>query len=231
MGDAAEAVESINREAERAAGVIDRVRAYGKGHADRERLSLERAVKRCVERFIASGKGRLVEIRFGRLEAGDVFVNPIDLELIVINLLSNAVNAASTRNRPTVEVSVEREPEAKAKSGNVEMAGGSEAPAMMRLSVADNGPALTQAAFDSLGRTVLKSSSKGLGLGLLIVKSLTESYVGRLTFERAANGGTIAVVRLPVAAPSAGASDAETAARSANTYSTIEATQAKDSPT
>ena len=178
-----------------------------------------------------SGKGRLVEIRFGRLEAGDVFVNPIDLELIVINLLSNAVNAASTRNRPTVEVSVEREPEAKAKSGNVEMAGGSEAPAMMRLSVADNGPALTQAAFDSLGRTVLKSSSKGLGLGLLIVKSLTESYVGRLTFERAANGGTIAVVRLPVAAPSTGASDAETAARSANTYSTIEATQAKDSPT
>lgn len=231
LGDAAEAVESINREAERAAGVIDRVRAYGKGHADRERLSLERAVKRCVERFIASGKSRLVEIRFGRLEAGDVFVNPIDLELIVINLLSNAVNAASTRNRPTVEVSVEREPEAKVKSGNVEMAGGSEAPAMMRLSVADNGPALTQAAFDSLGRTVLKSSSKGLGLGLLIVKSLTESYVGRLTFERAANGGTIAVVRLPLAAPSTGASDAETAARSANTYSTIEATQAKDSPT
>ncbi len=202
LGEAAEAVDSINREAQRAAEVIDRVRAYGKGHADRERLSLEAAVKRIVGRFVASGKGRLAEIRFGTLEAGEVFMNPLDLELIVINLLSNAVNAASMRNRPTVEVSVAQESMLGQRKDEADESGG-EAPAMMRLSVADNGPALSQAAFDSLGRTVMKSSSQGLGLGLLIVKSLTENYVGRLAFERGADEGTVAVVRLPVAAPAA----------------------------
>ena len=140
-----------------------------------------------------------------RIAAGEVIERP---QSVLRELLDNALDAGASEIRVSID------------DGGIG-----------KLSVADNGPALTQAAFDSLGRTVLKSSSKGLGLGLLIVKSLTESYVGRLTFERAANGGTIAVVRLPLAAPSTGASDAETAARSANTYSTIEATQAKDSPT
>lgn len=190
LGDAAEAVEAINREAGRAAEVIDRVRAYGKGRTDRERLALAGAVRSIVRQFRASGKSRGADIAFGTLEPGDVLVNPIDLELIVINLLSNAVEAASVRGKPkvTVEVTAER-----ARAG--------EAPPMMRLAVADNGPALSEAAFEALGRTVLKSASRhGLGLGLLIVKSLAEAHVGRLTFERAETGGTVAVVRLPKAA-------------------------------
>ena len=187
LGDAAEAVEAINREAGRAAEVIDRVRAYGKGRADRERLDLAYAVRDVVEKFRASGKAQGVEIGFSDMAAGEVLLNPIDLELIVINLLSNAVEASSSRSQPKVTVAVD-----------VELG----RPTMMRLSVADNGPDLSEAAFAALGRTVLKSGrSHGLGLGLLIVKSLTEAHVGRLAFERGASGGTVAIVRLPKAMP------------------------------
>jgi len=108
-------------------------------------------------------------------------MNPFDLELIVINLLSNAVDAASKSENPLVLAEVSREAD------------------KVKFTVTDNGPALTDDAFAALGGSVLKTTKKnGLGLGLMIVKTISENYVGRLAFRRGTPSGTAAEVTLPV---------------------------------
>lgn len=175
------AIESINEEAGRAAKIIDRVRSYSQGVTEREHLAFEPTVRKIVDQFRASGKGRLAEIHFEGSAEGSVFMNPFDLELIVINLLSNAVDAASKSENPLVLAEVSREAD------------------KVKFTVTDNGPALTDDAFAALGGSVLKTTKKnGLGLGLMIVKTISENYVGRLAFRRGTPSGTAAEVTLPV---------------------------------
>lgn len=72
----------------------------------------------------------------------------------------------------------------------------------MVLTITDNGPALSDQTFAALGCTALQTTREGgLGLGLMIVRTLAENNVGRLTFERLAPHGLAVHVTLPVWMP------------------------------
>lgn len=178
------AVERIEKEAGRAAAIIDRVRGYSQGRANRRAVSFASALAEAVVQFRATRRGRLAEVILGRSDAGDVWMDPLDLELIVVNLLANAVDACRDAAHPCVRVDLSNE-------------GGA-----MVLTVEDNGPRLSDAAFAALEGAVLKSTkADGLGLGLSIVRTIASASLGRLSFERAGNGtgeGVRAVVRLPL---------------------------------
>ena len=62
----------------------------------------------------------------------------------------------------------------------------------------DNGPALTQAEFESIGKNFYTTKSDGLGLGIQLVRSMAESHGGALILERSDGGGLKAVIRLPL---------------------------------
>ena len=185
------AVERIEKEAGRAAAIIDRVRGYSQGRANRRAVPFAAALTEAVLQFRATRRGRLAEVIVGRCDQGEVWMDPLDLELVVVNLLANAVDACRDAARPRVRVDLRNEGDA------------------MVLAVEDNGPRLSDAAFAALEGAVLKSTkADGLGLGLSIVRTIASASLGRLSFERAggANGGGVrAVVRLPVftAAPEA----------------------------
>ena len=53
----------------------------------------------------------------------------------------------------------------------------------------DNGPALTQAEFESIGKNFYTTKSDGLGLGIQLVRSMAESHGGALILERSDGGG------------------------------------------
>lgn len=64
--------------------------------------------------------------------------------------------------------------------------------------VEDNGPALSESDFERLNLPLQSSKPDGLGLGLVVVRSLLEKYRGRLSFEKRRDGrsGIRAVVVL-----------------------------------
>ena len=172
LDEVSKAVESINDEA---------------GRSERRAVEFSDALHDAVTQFRATRRGRLARIVFGRIDRGEVWIDPLDLELIIINLLANAVDAAKNVEDPRVFVELLRIPGSPASEATLE------------LHVSDNGPRISDDAFDALGKRLLKSTKPGgLGLGLSIVRTLAENCVGRLSFERSGGDGITAVVVLPV---------------------------------
>ena len=116
-------------------------------------------------------------------ETPKMTANPLEIELIVVNLVKNAVEALE--KRPGGEVTV-----------TLSFSGG-----YAVVSVADNGDVITDEAWGRMRQEYLTSEkSAGLGLGLSIVRSMTEDLGGELRFDRPATGGLTAKVRLKTVA-------------------------------
>lgn len=191
LDEVAQAVESINDEAVRAAQIIDRVRSWSQGRVNRQVLEADQGVKRAVQSFMLTNRSRGISIRTGELQSAKVWMDLLELELIVVNLLSNAAEAARKSDHPTVMIDLQTARESL--PGDV---------AAVVLTITDNGPALSDQTFAALGCTALQTTREGgLGLGLMIVRTLAENNVGRLTFERLAPHGLAVHVTLPVWMP------------------------------
>ena len=117
------------------------------------------------------------------------------LEQVMINLLSNAIDAMEGSPRPDVLVEI-----AEPVEGRVE------------IRVSDNGPGLSDAVmpllFDPFFTT--KDPGKGLGLGLSISFNIIEDFGGRMRAENRSQGGATFIVDL--AATDAPADSADLAA-------------------
>ncbi|WP_207456610.1 PAS domain S-box protein [Azospirillum sp. SYSU D00513] len=116
--------------------------------------------------------------------AGD----PLQLEQMVINLITNALHALEGMPDGRVEVEV------RADGGGVDLV------------VSDNGCGMEEGVlervFDPFFTT--KDVGKGTGLGLSVVRTIVQLHGGTIGFDTAPNRGCRAHVRFPLAAPGAG---------------------------
>lgn len=108
-----------------------------------------------------------------------LFGSAIELELALVNLLRNAVEAVKNCESPRVSLDVEADD------------------STVHFTIRDNGPALSDAAFAMLRSPVSSRKPEGLGLGLAITRSIIETHGGTLEFERASPQGLAACVSLP----------------------------------
>jgi len=120
------------------------------------------------------------------LPAGPLWVRGghIRLQQVVVNLLSNALDALAGRPAPTIRIAVE------------------ERPGRLIVSVEDNGPGLPEAdlerVFDPFFTT--KEVGKGLGLGLSISYNIVKDFGGHLAAGNRPEGGARFTVALSAAA-------------------------------
>ena len=186
------AVYNIEDEASKAARIVERVRSYSRGQSLRSAIDSRRAIEDIVGQFRSSGKGRFARIETERIDSVQLMMVPIDLELIVINLLTNAAEAAAQVADPEIVVSAIA------------------ADDQLSINVSDTGPNISQKDFNELGSSVLRSTkANGLGLGLMIVRTLAKNYIGRVEFERRLPRGLTVRVILPAqTAPHTTPSDA-----------------------
>lgn len=121
--------------------------------------------------------------------------NDLEIELLVINLMKNADQAAcddtgeDVQSRPEVTVSLRLEPDD---------AGG---PDMAEIVVEDNGPAISDEAFGRMKRVSDSVKEDGLGLGLAIVRNIVDEHGGRLTIVRLSPCGLRVTAALPMYSP------------------------------
>ena len=66
------------------------------------------------------------------------------------------------------------------------------------VTIADNGPAVSKAIFESLFTPYQTSKPNGLGMGLCISRSIVEQHNGTMTMSQIQPNGMRTVVRLPI---------------------------------
>lgn len=206
------AVEGIDAEALKIAGIVDRVRGYVKNRtANHVPADLKRAVDRGVRAFKLGKLASVPVLVQMPDEPATVLGDGLELELLVLNLVKNAAEAVHEQTdehgRATGRVIVtlaairtETPPEGCGRR-------------QWMLTVADNGRKLTEAEKACLMHSLESVKPDGLGLGLSIVRGIADSHGAKIEFVAKPAGGVVVSVLFDeldeeAAARAAGAIDA-----------------------
>ena len=166
------------------------MRAYAKREKRSPRpVDLYERLEAAVAGARRSRKGR-IETDYAPADAENrpilVEGDPLELELLFLNLIKNALEASAQTTDPAgprVRVMLETGP-------NVpELAEGD-----VRVRVVDNGPRLSDEAFERLKRVSESVKADGLGLGLAIVRNIVDEHGARLSLRRLPECGLEAAV-------------------------------------
>jgi PAS domain S-box-containing protein len=184
--DLSERVEKIEAAAQRCARVIRSFLAIARQRkAAKKAVAIAPLLDATIE-FVMYGlrSAGIAVTRDYDAQVPDVYVDPDQVQQIVVNLLVNASQALEDVAGPrAVRVSAHAEPEG-----------------FVRVVVADNGPGVpadvAKRAFDPFFTT--KAHGVGTGIGLSVSRGLAESQGGRLELIESKVGAAFAV-RLPVA--------------------------------
>lgn len=181
--DLKEGLDEIQYQAKRANEIVTRVREYVRSNSAKHReVDLVEVLEKSLYEF-ESTTPRTARIRFKKPENKDflrLYGDPLELELIFINLLRNAVEAQKEDIEPKIETSLSIERE------------------HLRIIVADNGPKPSPELINKLSQGMETTKPEGLGLGLSIVRMLLEEHSGKLLFEENQPTGLKAIVLLPL---------------------------------
>jgi signal transduction histidine kinase len=110
----------------------------------------------------------------------DVDGDPVQLRQVFVNLLENAVYAASPQGAVAVR--------AAARDGTVDV------------HVEDSGPGVDEETQRRLFEPLITTKARGIGLGLALVKKIAERHGGSVSYSTRSEGGARFTVRLPAGA-------------------------------
>ncbi|HVE85894.1 MAG TPA: protoglobin domain-containing protein [Myxococcales bacterium] len=119
-----------------------------------------------------------VSLHFAGMEGlPDVPGDPVQLRQVLVNLVENAIHAASP-------------------SGRVQISGAT-LDGAVHLVVEDSGKGVDDAVRARLFEPLITTKAKGIGLGLALVKRIVERHGGTLGYQRSSLGGAAFWVKLP----------------------------------
>ncbi len=105
--------------------------------------------------------------------------DPVQLRQVFVNLVENAVDAASPKGEVVITA--------------FEQGG------RLRISVEDTGPGVDPSVRARLFEPLVTTKDKGIGLGLALVKRIVERHGGDITYAQAVSGGATFIVHLSIA--------------------------------
>lgn len=174
------ALAEIRTDADLAAAIVERVRSYAKGtRSERVSSEVSELVNKAVREFKRQS-GERVEVWVLQEQPVYIIVNPLEFELVIINLLRNAAQALQELGvlNPKVALTIKREDN------------------KALIAIEDNGY-IEKEKIEKLSEPTNSTKADGLGLGLQIVRSIIENHGGKIFFSRAASGGLRVEIRLP----------------------------------
>ncbi|HDZ3732630.1 TPA: sensor histidine kinase [Vibrio harveyi] len=112
----------------------------------------------------------------------EVQINTIQLEQVLVNLLTNAIEATKGQENKQVHLSIEKDIQAE----------------LVWIYVDDNGTGLGEFTFSQLCEPFLTTKQNGLGLGLSISQQILAGMNGKLSAQNREQGGARFSIRLPL---------------------------------
>jgi signal transduction histidine kinase len=184
LAQARAALERLVADSDRASSVVQSIRTmFSTGAKKRSPLNLNELIREVLGHTRAETQLGRVTVRTDLNPAlPPVTGNPVQLQQVVLNLVLNAVDAMSTvidRPRTLRISSVHQEP------GSV------------LVSIVDAGSGLDPAHQDRIFEPFFTTKGHGMGMGLMICRSIVEAHGGRLWMTPNEPHGTIFQFTLP----------------------------------
>ena len=183
-GPVMEALVKAEAEAQRAREVLERIRDFvSNGNLNLEALDLSVLAQRigalCGEE--AAERGIQVEVEsIGPVPP--VQADEVQIEQVLINLVGNAIDAASERSDGRGRVIIRVAAHADA----------------IAIQVEDNGRGVDSELADNIFDAYQTTKPRGMGLGLHLSRRIVQRHAGRLWWEPIRTGGARFVVELPI---------------------------------
>jgi signal transduction histidine kinase len=179
-------VRNAIADTKRAAEIVKRLRnMFRAGEIVREPLEVGPLLREVVKLVANESMFRRVALRIGDLaDPLWVFGDRIQIQQCVLNLLMNALDAAAQAKTPSPQVDVTAEAY---QSGWIE------------LTISDNGTGLDSEIADRIFEPFVTTKTNGMGLGLLVTRSIVERHGGKIWFSPNPYGGSKFSFTLPTA--------------------------------
>lgn len=170
-------------EAERAGNIISRMRQFvEKREPNRRPVDINAVVDEAVELTLVGLRSRIAVRREFGTNLPKAFVEPVQIQQVVVNLLRNASEVLKEREDGAVIVRTAQEG------------------AFVTITVEDNGPGIPPAAMPTLFKAFSTTKKTGMGVGLSISRSIAQNHSGDLVVDPGGHGrGARFTVQLPVA--------------------------------
>lgn len=183
---AAKAVENAIEDTKRAGQIVRRVRAMLKGEsANKVAVDIAELVKEVVRLIGSEAALRKISIQIEASASRPwVLGDGVLLQQCLLNLLMNAFDAVSELENDRRKVVLRIAPE---KQGWV------------AVSVSDKGTGVHPSIAARVFEPFVTTKPMGMGLGLLVTRSVVENHGGEIRMEPAAAGGTTFTFTLPIA--------------------------------
>ncbi len=179
-------LEFISNQSERISDIINEMRVLTRKEKNAKPLNIN--INDVVETTLSLVSRQLsvhsIEVKLGLdRKIPQIMCNKTQMEQIVVNLLTNAIQALDKYDRENKKINIST----KEKQGCI------------FLDVKDNGPGIQEEnlkkIFDPFFTT--KSVDKGMGFGLSIIQNIISSFNGTITAENNKNGGACFSVTFP----------------------------------
>jgi signal transduction histidine kinase len=191
-GNLGEALHFLRTAVARSASIIDallRISRAGRLEYQWQRVSVARTVARVIETLHAAMAERGVAVSVGELPPA--WGDPTAIEQIFLNLIGNAVYYLDPARAGRIEIGALDAPAAQA---------GARAPRMRTYFVKDNGLGIPDASMPKMFNAFQRlhgDRAKGDGIGLALVRRVTERHGGRAWVESTEGSGSTFFVTLP----------------------------------
>lgn len=183
-GDLKEVLGKIHRQAQRAGMVIQGLRNFVKRRAVSLRpVEIDRLLSDVVMLADVDTRNHGIPLRLesdSHLPA--VQADPVQIQQVLLNLIRNAVDAMKDMDERLEGIVVE------ARCGPEDE---------VLISVSDRGPGIAEEHLPRLFEPFFTTKADGMGMGLSLSRTISESHGGHLDFTPRPGGGTIFTLRLP----------------------------------
>jgi signal transduction histidine kinase len=176
------AFESIVAASHRASDIIASVRAmFRKGTSERAPIDINRIILTVLGLVRIDLKTNGVELKTQLDENVSVVEgDKVQLQQVVLNLVMNAVEAMQSVQIRLLKVQTDQIN-----------------PTMVRVSIEDTGTGIDPSDIDRVFRPFFTSKANGMGMGLVICRSIIEKHDGRIWVSPGVNGGSVFQFELP----------------------------------
>ncbi len=175
-------ISLIEAQSRRASEILKRLRGFiAKRPPERREENVQDLIDDAIQLSLLRSRAQVVHRPPMGDDALSVFVDPILIGQVLVNLLRNADDALIDTPEPQIRVEVARAE-----------------PGMVKISVFDNGSGVDPEVADELFKPFFSSKALGLGVGLSIGRTIVESYGGVLTYRPNAPRGSIFEFTLPI---------------------------------
>jgi PAS domain S-box-containing protein len=196
-GELLAALVKTAHQAQRAGQVIAHIRSFIRRSGPNPQWTpVETVVGEAVELASIALRRRQVRLKWRCApNLPPLFVDPILIEQVLLNLLKNGAESIDAAQRPPDNRIVDLQADTDALNRRV----------AVRFVVSDTGAGLPPQVQARLYETFFSTKSDGLGIGLSLCRSIVEAHEGRITGENIYNGPALAGCRftiwIPVAVP------------------------------